>query len=306
MPSLPVSYFDRYARAMKTERIYGERWLRWAYENPVGRLAVWLVFRRAIFSRWYGRKMKNRHSGWRVVPFVSEYEIEWREFEKSPFDYKSFNEFFCRALKPEARPIAPGDRVAVLPADGRHLAVQRIDAGQGFYAKGESFDLPALLGEDHLPEADRAMTRRFAGGALLISRLCPTDYHRFHFPVDGVPGETRELGRWLYSVNPVALRRNINYLTRNKRFITPIDAPRFGQVAMIEIGATNVGSVVETYIPGRPAAKGAEKGLFSYGGSCVITLFEPGRITFDADLREHAERNIEVFAKMGDRLGVAP
>jgi phosphatidylserine decarboxylase len=305
MPALPVTYVDRYSRTVKTERIYGERWLRWAYENPVGRLAVWLLFRRAFASRWYGRKMKKRSSGWRVVPFVGKYEIEWCEFEKSPFDYKSFNEFFCRALKADARPIAPGDRLATLPADGRHLAIPRIDAADGFYVKGEAFQLAALLGEDRLPEEERRHTRMFAGGSLLISRLCPTDYHRFHFPVDGLPGEPREIGGWLYSVNPVALRRNIDYLVRNKRFLTLIDSPVFGPVAMIEIGATNVGTVIQSFIPGKPAAKGVEKGLFSYGGSCVVTVFAPGRIVFDRDLTEASARHLEVYARMGDRLGEA-
>lgn len=302
----PVSYFDRYDRTVKPERIYGERWLRLAYDNPVGRFGVWLIARRAIFSRWYGRKMKRSDSSWRVLPFIGEYNLNWQEFEKSPFDFKSFNDFFCRALKPEARPIASGERVAVLPADGRHLAIQRVDPAVGFYAKGESFDLAALLGESDLPDAERTQTRTFAGGAMLISRLCPTDYHRFHFPVEGVPGEAREIGGWLYSVNPVALRRNLHYLVRNKRFITPIDSPAFGPVAMIEIGATNVGSILQGFTPGKSAAKGAEKGFFSYGGSCVVTLFAKGRIVFDQDLVEQAAQNREVYARMGDRLGVAP
>ncbi|MGH7995780.1 MAG: archaetidylserine decarboxylase [Opitutaceae bacterium] len=305
MPHNPVNYYDRYAKAIKTERIYGERWLRWAYDNPAGRLAVWLVIRRAFFSRWYGRKMKRKNSGWRVLPFIGRYDIDWHEFEKSPFDYKSFNDFFCRALKTGARPIASGEGIAALPADGRHLAIQRIDASGGFYAKGERFDLAKLLGEDSLPEGERPLTRAFEAGSMLISRLCPTDYHRFHFPVDGVPGETREIGGWLYSVNPVALRRNIDYLVRNKRFVTAIESPRFGSVVMVEIGATNVGSVLQAFVPGRPVAKGAEKGLFSYGGSCVITLFGKDRIRFDDDLAQRGAEQMEVYAWMGDRLGSA-
>src|SRR5579883_3233729 len=117
----PVHYFDRYAKTVKTEKIYGEKWLRIAYGNPLGRLTVWAVARRAWFSRWYGRKMKRSSSSLRILPFISEYELKWEEFAKSPFDYKTFNEFFCRALKEGARPIKPGDDVAVFPADGRHL-----------------------------------------------------------------------------------------------------------------------------------------------------------------------------------------
>jgi phosphatidylserine decarboxylase len=298
MPAFPVRYYDRYAGAVKTERIYGEQWLRWAYENPAGRLLVWALIRRAWFSRWYGRKMKKKASANRVLPFVGKYEIDWQEFEKSPFDYRSFNEFFCRALKPGARPIAPGEDVAVLPADGRHFAFGRIEGAEGIYAKGQRFSLAEFLrgGEE---------ASLFAEGSMLISRLCPVDYHRFHFPVDGVPGETRDIAGWLYSVNPVALRRNIGYLLENKRKVTLIDAPRFGHVAMVEVGATNVGSIQESFVPGRPAGKGEEKGFFSYGGSCIVTLFQHGRIRFSPDLLEQTAAGLETFARMGDVLGWA-
>jgi phosphatidylserine decarboxylase len=86
---------------------------------------------------------------------------------------------------------------------------------------------------------------------MLISRLCPSDYHRFHFPVSGIPSEAKLVNGSLYSVSPIALRRNIRYLVMNKRVITLIEAPEFGTVAMIEVGATNVGSIVQTFTRGR-------------------------------------------------------
>ena len=112
MPAEPIRYFDRQSRAVKTEHIYGERWMRLAYENPVGRLLVWGLIRRAFFSKWYGHKMRKPESALRILPFISKYEIDVDEFAKSPFDYKTFNEFFYRALRPEARPIAGGEKVA--------------------------------------------------------------------------------------------------------------------------------------------------------------------------------------------------
>jgi phosphatidylserine decarboxylase len=75
---------------------------------------------------------------------------------------------------------------------------------------------------------------------------------------------------------------------------------------MVEIGATNVGSIQQCFSPGKEVVKGEEKGFFSFGGSCVITVFEKGRIAFDKDLIEQSASQIETFAKMGDRLGVAP
>ncbi|MEO5959993.1 MAG: phosphatidylserine decarboxylase, partial [Opitutaceae bacterium] len=179
MPAEPIHYFDRYSRTLKTEQVFGEKWLRLAYENPAGRFLVWLLARRALFSRWYARKMNQTVSSLKIMPFITEYNIDVDEFAKSPFDFKTFNEFFFRALKPEVRPIAPGENVAVLPADGRHLAFPDIQAAAGFYVKGSKFSFAELLGDEPIAE-------KFAGGAMLISRLCPVDYHRFHFPVSGV------------------------------------------------------------------------------------------------------------------------
>lgn len=299
MPPEPIRYFDRYSKTTKIEKIFGERWLRFAYDNPVGRFAVWLFVRRALFSRYYGWKMNQRGSDLRILSFIVAYDVDVSEFTKSPFDYRTFNQFFHRALKPECRPIASGASVAVFPADGRHLAFQDVDKADGFYVKGSKFTLEELLG-------DAGQAARFAGGSMLISRLCPSDYHRFHFPVAGVPSEARLVKGCLYSVSPIALRRNILYLVRNKRFVTLIESPEFGTVAMIEVGATNVGSVVQGYLPGRGVAKGDEKGMFAFGGSCVITLFEKGRITFDADIVGQSADCIETYARMGDHLGAAP
>lgn len=319
MSAEPIRYFDRYAKTLKTERVYGDKWLRFAYEHPAGPFFVWALARRAWFSKWYGWKMSigkrddnepslvqllrlmlaGGNSADRILPFIAAYDIDVDEFAKSAFDYHTFNEFFYRALKPTARPIAPGERVAVLPADGRHLAIADVGAAPGYYVKGQKLSLAQLLG-------DATLAQKFAGGSILISRLCPVDYHRFHFPVSGTPGESRLINGWLYSVSPVALRRNLGYLVENKREITLIESPMFGSVAQIEVGATNVGSIRQSYVPGRAAAKGDEKGFFAFGGSCVITLFQRGRVQFDADLLTSSADSIEVYAKMGDRLGTAP
>jgi phosphatidylserine decarboxylase len=293
----PIRYFDRYDRTTKTEKVFGERWLRFAYDNPVGRFAVWLFAKRRLFSWYYGRQMNREGSDIHIFKFIADYNVDVSEFAKSPFEFNPFNQFFHRALKPEARPIAQGAGVAVLPADGRHLAFPDVDKAAGFYVKGSKFTLEELLG-------DKDLAARFAGGSLLISRLCPSDYHRFHFPVSGIPSEAKLVKGSLYSVSPIALRRNILYLVQNKRFITLIEAPDFGTVAMIEVGATNVGSIVESFVAGRAAVKGEEKGMFAFGGSCVITLFKPGRIIFDADLVEQSAHCTETYARMGDRLGV--
>ncbi len=296
----PIRYFHRAKRTVETEAVYGEEWLRWTYESPLGRFALNAAVKRAALSRYYGWKMSRPDSVRRILPFIVDYGLNVDEFAKSPFVFKSFNDFFYRALKPGARPIAAegNDRVAVLPADGRHLAFQNVDGAEGFYAKGQRFDLASFL-------ADAELGRTFAGGSMLISRLCPVDYHRFHFPVSGTPAEARLVNGWLYSVSPIALRRNLAYLWENKRMITLVDSPVFGRVAVCEIGATMVGSIMQTYMAGRAVRKGEEKGLFKFGGSCVVTLFQPGRIRLDADLVGQSAAQTETYALMGGQLGTA-
>ena len=298
MSAEPIRYFHRARKTIETEQIYGERWLRWTYETGLGQLALNLVVKRSLASRYYGWRMNWRYSVQKILPFIAKYNLDVDEFAKSPFAFKSFNQFFYRALKPGARPIAAGDHVAVLPADGRHLAFQNVAAADGFYTKGQRFSLETFLG-------DKALAAEFAGGSLLISRLCPVDYHRFHFSVAGQPGEPRLINGALFSVSPIALRRNLAYLWENKRMVTLIESPVFGRVAVCEIGATMVGTIAQTFVPGRAVAKGAEKGLFKFGGSCVVTIFQPGKIKFDADLLEHSAQQREVYARMGERLGEA-
>ena len=299
MPAEPIVFFNRRTGRMETERIYGEAWLRWIYGNPLGRVSLSAAVRRAWFSAWYGWRMNRPVSAARVLPFVVDYGLDAAEFAKPATAYRTFNEFFYRTLRPGARPVDPGENVAVFPADGRHLAYQDVDAADGFYVKGKKFTLSALLGSEELG-------REFAGGSMLISRLCPVDYHRFHFPVAGTPGEARLINGFLYSVSPIALRMNPGYLVENKRMLTLIETARFGRVAQLEVGATMVGSILQSFVPGRAVEKGDEKGLFAFGGSCVITLFQRGRISFDRDLVENAAQQREVYARIGERLGVAP
>ncbi len=296
----PIRYFDRQRKTLETEQIYGEKWLRWTYETGPGQFTAGLLLKRALFSHWYGWRMSRPASAARVAPFIRDYGLQAADFAQPPAEFASFNDFFSRALRPEARPIAAAadPRVAVLPADGRHLVFPDADLAAGFYVKGSKFSLTSLL-------ADGPLAADFAGAGMVISRLCPVDYHRFHFPVGGTPGGAKLINGCLYSVSPIALRQNIRYLVQNKRRLTLIDSPEFGRVAVLEVGATCVGTIEQLYAPGVAVAKGALKGLFRFGGSCVITLFQRGRIRFDADLVAQSSGCVETFAKMGERLGEA-
>ncbi len=291
--SLPVTYYNRETLLIETEAIYGEKFLRWAYEKPLGRLSLWLLVKRAIFSRWYGWRMNRPASRKKIGPFIAKYNIREDEMTVDWQDYPNFNAFFSRKLKPEARPISRESNAAIFPADGRHFAIPNIAENDGIFIKGVRFDLRTLLGDD-------ALASRYAQGAMLISRLCPVDYHRFHFPCEGIPGEARLINGPLYSVNPIALRVRPSIFWENKRLVTRHQTPQWGEVLLIEVGATCVGTVQQTYRPGVSVEKGEDKGFFLFGGSCVITIFEPGCAQFTNDLLENSGQGREVYALMGD------
>lgn len=291
----PIRYFNRSTGTIDTEDVYGEGFLRWAYGNPLGRLTVAVAVKRAWFSRWYGWRMDQPKSREKVEPFLAEYGLDAEEFADPVASFGSFNEFFYRKLAPGARPIESGSEIAVFPADGRHLVIPEVDSADSFYIKGQRFDLDAFIG-------DAALASGFKGGALLISRLCPVDYHRFHFPVSGESGAAELLPGSLRSVSPLALRRSLSILWENRRERTVIDSADFGKVLVMEIGATCVGGIHQTYTAGS-VEKGAEKGYFSFGGSCVATVFQAGAVEFDSDLVDYSADATEVYALMGERCG---
>jgi phosphatidylserine decarboxylase len=293
-----IVYFDRYKNSACVEKVYGDKALRWTYGTLAGRISLNVLVKRAIFSHWYGWRMDQPSTREKIAPFIKQYELDPTEFLTDVKDFASFNEFFFRKLKPEARPINADPLSVVFPADGRHLCVPDLSQCDGLFVKDEMFSLEELL-------QDRKLANQYAKGSLLLSRLCPVDYHRFHFPAGGIPGATRLINGPLYSVNPIALCQNIHILARNKRCITELQTEAFGKVLLLEIGATCVGSICQTYKSGQAVSKGSEKGYFRFGGSSTITIFEPGRVRFDQDLIDNSKQHRELYARIGDHLGAS-
>ncbi len=295
-----IQIIDRKTGQLQEERVYGHAHLMRIYGEgflakcfsysllPLLALCPW-------FSRLYGWLQRRKASARSIQPFIEEYGVDASEFVKKEFS--SFNDFFIRTLKPECRPILGDPKRAVLPADGRYLVFPKIREADGFFVKGRKFSLRTFL-------QDPILARRYGEGSMVIARLCPFDYHRFHFPCSGTPSDAREIPGALYSVNPLALKRRPTILSENKRKVTEIDTDQFGVMLYVEVGATFVGTIHETYLPFVAAKKGEEKGYFSFGGSCLVLLFEKGTIRFDADLVAHSRQGRETYARFGESLGV--
>jgi hypothetical protein len=178
-----IHYFNRYTQRLETEQVYGAGWMRWTYGNPFGRLALELFIKRPFFSRWYGWRMNRPASARKIRPFIRTYELNVAEFADPPYSFRTFNEFFYRRLRPDARPVDPDPNAVVFPADARHLGFSDASQIDGVFVKGQKFNLARLLG-------DAELANRYARATVVLSRLCPVDYHRFHFPVSGKASET--------------------------------------------------------------------------------------------------------------------
>lgn len=301
MERKPILVVDRETGTLFEEKVFGSSVLEFLYGD--GKVSRWfgrplahLVSRYALFSHLYGWWQKRPATKKNIIPFIQTFGVDSSEFAVTPDEYNSFNDFFIRKLQPQARPIASAD--AVIPADGRFYFFQDASQAASFQIKGKTFDLRRLLN-------GRVSLENYERGALVIGRLCPVDYHRFHFPFSCLPDEACEIQGFLYSVNPIAVKKNLKIFCENKRFLTRCVSEQFGEVVYLEVGATHVGSVHQTFSPHQIAAKGTEKGYFSFGGSAVLLLFPERSIQFDQDLIAATESGHEVYCRMGQSMGKA-
>ena len=298
----PIYYIDRKSGEKKIEKIYKAQGFELLYSKGklnrlLKKVLLPIISCWPFFSKIYGALQKLPSSASKIMPFIQSFEVDEQEFLDPAASFKSFNDFFIRRLKPEARPIDTNPLSAVIPADGRYYFYENIETCDGFLIKGKKFELERLL-------ASPALASEFKGGGMVLARLCPSDYHRFHFPCSCLPGPTKCLNGYLYSVNPIAIKQNIRTYTQNRRTLCELQTDLFGKVLYLEIGATCVGSIRETYFPGIEQDKGAEKGYFEFGGSALVLLFKQGAIVFDDDLLEATKEGLEIRCLMGQRMGI--
>ncbi len=225
--------------------------------------------------------------------FLRLFSLDMSEaMEPDPYRYGSFNEFFTRALRADARPIDPDPESIASPVDGIVSECGTIDNDRLLQAKGRQYTLDELL-------ARQPWARSFEGGSFATLYLAPFNYHRIHMAVQGTLRDTVYVPGRLFSVNSATARQVPRLFARNERVLTLFDT-EFGHFALVMVGALNVGSMatvwagditpaaqrIVTRIP-CPAVtldKGAELGRFNMG-STVILLLEPKRARWHPLLR---------------------
>jgi phosphatidylserine decarboxylase len=294
-----IQYFDRAEGMLRTESVYADGLLHWLYNSKIGTIINCFVFRNQYFSRLYGWLDKQRLSKRKIEPFIRKMKVNQNELTCPIEGFKSFNDFFKREIDLSKRRINLNPQVCISPVDGKILVYQSLDPDMTFRIKRSVFNLRSFL-------CDETLVERFRQGSMVIGRLCLKDYHHFHFPDSGFPGEAVSIKGKYYTSGPYNLRGLIPFFSENYRMLTIFDSEHFGQIAMSEIGAFTVGSIQQRYHSGRHVAKGDRKGFFEMGGSTVVLLFEKGRIELDTDLCANTRNDIETYVLMGDSVGSSP
>jgi phosphatidylserine decarboxylase len=291
-----IKYYNRETKEYEIEKVAGDKYLKWTYSSPVGMKFLELLIKKKLFSKIYGSFCDSKRSLKKVQAFVEDFDINMSHSEKSTEEFESFNDFFTRKLVEGARPIDRNEASLISPGDGRLSAYEYIDLDKLVQVKGFTYSLDSLIKN---PE----VAKKFSGGVCLILRLCPTDYHRFHFIDDGVCEETIKITGDYYSVNPVALERVPELFCKNKREWSLFHSNNLGDILHMEVGATCVGSIIQTYTPGDKMKKGDEKGYFKFGGSTTILFFEKDKVKVDRDIIEETNKGYETKVLMGEKIG---
>jgi phosphatidylserine decarboxylase len=254
-----------------------------------------------------GREYDTPESKAHIAPFIASFGLADSMSEMvlpDPNQYNTFNEFFAREIRPDARPIAEpqGPTVVSCPADCRLTTYPTIDLATKFWIKGYGFSIPHLLG-------DESLARSFDGGSIAIARLAPQDYHRWHAPVSGTVESITEIPGAYYTVNPQAINEDstLDVFCENRRSVMLVRRDDgLGLVAVIAVGAMLVGSI--RYNDGVAVDKHIHRGqclgAFYYGGSTVIVLFPKDHVVWDDDLLRHSTQDTcETLMRVGWRMG---
>lgn len=265
-----------------------------------------ILFNNNAFTSWFiefldarGQYLGTKRSAENIDKWMADPAVKIEDYVVPEGGFKTFNEFFLREFKPEARPLDGKDdpSVIVSPADGTVCQIYAEDLDSNFKVKRDVINIRQAL--NNSPYADR-----FIGGPILDLLLWFTDYHHFHAPVSGKIVAFGEYpGSYNYNFQNVNWYRQ---LAKHKRSCYIIETEKFGLVAMIPIGFWGVGSIVSEVKTGDCVEKGEKLGHFEYGGSSIILVFEPKAIKFTLPIPVQDNGDEGVPVKVRQKIGIAP
>ncbi|ADY53376.1 phosphatidylserine decarboxylase [Pseudopedobacter saltans DSM 12145] len=289
--------YNRSTGNVEVEDAYKSGGLKILYRTVLGRAVTKSVLIKRRISRLYGNYMNSPKSTKKINEFIRHYNIDVSEIKRPLDSFKSFNDFFIRELKEDARPIDDTPEHLVSPADSR-LFVFDLAGKPQLPIKGYWYQVEDLV-------KDKAIADQYKDGWCFIYRLAPNDYHRYAYLDSGYQENVIKINGILHSVNPIALKETPSVMAKNYRELTILYTDNFGPVAHIEVGALFVGKIVNREYGKYKFKRGEEKGWFEFGGSTVIQLFRKDAIAPDADILEQTQKGIETIVRLGEKTGIA-
>ena len=274
------------------KKIIYDSYLGSMYDRITGRMVLKMLTRPSV-SKFAGWALSTRASRMLVEPFVRHTGIDLTEYEEDRF--RSYNEFFSRKIRSDARPIQGGANHLISPCDSQLMVFPITEYGV-FRVKNTLYTLAGLL-------RDRKKAKEYYGGQILVFRLGVDDYHRYCYVADGEIGENVSIPGVLHTVSPSVYDR-IPVYKENAREYCTLQTKAFGEMLMMEVGALLVGKIVNHPVE-KQVRRGMEKGYFQFGGSTIILLVKEGRLQVDADILENSRQNCETIVKYGEIIGVA-
>lgn len=211
------------------------------------------------------------------------------------YDFRSYNDFFTRTVREGCRPVDTVPEHLISPCDSK-LTAYKIDGGSLFRIKDSYYSIADLL-------KNRRLAEKYKDGYCLIFRLEVDDYHRYCYIDSGRKSRNIFIGGELHTVNPIALE-HYNIYKRNCREYTVMRTDNFGDVVQVEVGAMMVGRICNHHAE-CSFRRGDEKGMFEFGGSTIVMLFQNGSIRIDDDIWENSRDGAETVVKYGEKIGTA-
>ena len=264
--------------------------IRFLYKTIPGRILLKLLIRTTV-SKIAGSVLRNPASCVFIEKFIAENNIDMEVFRDAK--YRSFDDFFTREIREGQRPFPESETGLAAPCDGK-LTVYPINTETYFSIKKSKYSIEDLL-------QDQKLSDEFSGGICMIFRLTPDDYHRYCFIDDGKILNQKRIKGVLHTVQPIACR-TINVFCRNSREYTVIQSKNFGKMIQMEVGALFVGRI-SNHSKSRTIKRAEEKGMFQFGGSTIILLFQKDTVIIDDKIYENTNKNKETIIKMGNKIG---
>lgn len=270
--------------------------LNFLYNNPFGKLIRKFV-RLKFMSELMGFYNNSSFSKFKIKSFIKKYNLDTSEFLKPVKDFTSFNDFFIRKLKSDARFFNEEYNKSCSPADSKLFVIPNISGEIDFFVKNIKFNLKTFL-------KDEKLAKEYENGIMLIFRLAPSDYHRYHFPFKCFAHKPKIINGIYESINPIVYRSGVQPLYENERQLVELDNEVFGKTLLISVGAMFVGKIVHTYEPEKEYNAGDEIGYFEFGGSTLVLLFKQNKINIQKKYFNNSIQGFETEVSAGEVINI--